>query len=184
MVLVSGSGRNCGKTTVACNLITQLSENEFVYGLKITPHFHLTGQKQELLIEEKDFKIFRETDLNSGKDTSRMLSAGAKEVYFIQCKDSNVDKAFKVLSSYLTKNIPVICESGSFANVYKPGFHLLIEGIDIDPTKASYNQNLKRADLIINQADYLPNDLGIQLTYSGAEWTLNKFDHAKVRRSA
>ena len=54
MVLVSGSGRNCGKTTVACNLITQLSENEFVYGLKITPHFHLTGQKQELLIEEKE----------------------------------------------------------------------------------------------------------------------------------
>ena len=64
ILLVSGAGRNCGKTTVACNIIGQLKKEGQVIGLKITPHFHTTGNNQQIVKEGVGYKIFRETDVS------------------------------------------------------------------------------------------------------------------------
>jgi len=40
ILLVSGNGRNSGKTTLACKIIERFSKDHEITGLKISPHFH------------------------------------------------------------------------------------------------------------------------------------------------
>lgn len=124
LLLVSGSGRNCGKTTLACKIIASITKTITVYALKISPHFHQMSEKQELLLKQKDYSIFRETDMNSTKDSSRMLKAGARESLYLQCEDHVVQKAFQQLLKFIPEDAPVICESGSLAKSIQPGLHL------------------------------------------------------------
>lgn len=184
ILLISGSGRNCGKTTMACHAIRQLSAEGKVYGLKITSHFHLTTQKQELVCEGKGFKIYKESDLHSGKDTSRMLLAGATDVFCIHCTDANLHKAAKCIEQLIGIENAVVCESGSLANVYSPGLHLLIKGKRVDETKASYLANLDKVQLVFTQKDFSPTDLPFQFNFSEGKWTINKKKHDQHRRSA
>ena len=174
ILLVSGSGRNCGKTTVACNIIKQLKKSGIVYGLKITPHFHNTENSQHIVEEGNGYKIFKETDSCSGKDSSRMLIAGANEVYFIQCSDEGLHGIHDRVKQILPDDIPVVCESGSFANVFQPGLHILVEGFNIDNSKRSYKLNLKRAEIVMRKGDFTQTDLNYLIGYSGTGWTIVK----------
>jgi len=149
ILLISGSGRNSGKTTLACNIIKHLSKSREVIGLKISPHVHLTGKNQEIIMQEEHFSIFRESDSNSGKDSSRMLDAGAMEVYFVLCDDENLWRIEKNLIKIASKGYPVICESGSFAKRYTPGLHILVKGENPDNAKKSYRYNLEMANLVV-----------------------------------
>lgn len=173
---MSGSGQNCGKTTLVCNIISRLSKKSKVYGLKISPHFHRTGNNQQLVGEGDGFKIFRETDKSSEKDSSRMLDAGADEVYFIQCADDELEGVYNNLKKLIPEKYPVVCESGSFAGVFKPGKHILVKGLIADNTKESYLINLNKADIIIQQNDFSQTKLNYQIEYSDKHWTINKND--------
>jgi hypothetical protein len=127
LLLISGSGRNCGKTTLACKIIANITKTTTVYALKISPHFHQMSEKQELLLKQKDYSIFRETDMNSTKDSSRMLKAGAKESLYLQCEDQAVPEVFKQVIEFLPKDVPIVCESGSLSKSVQPGLHLFLE---------------------------------------------------------
>lgn len=172
ILLVSGSGRNSGKTTVACNIIRHLAKTEMIVGLKISPHFHSSGNKQQIVAEEEGYRIFRETDVHTGKDSSRMLSAGATEVYFIQCTDGHLHKVYEQLKKIIPPDHPVVCESGSFASVYQPGLHILIKGIDSDDSKKSYLTNLKLADIILAQKDLSETQLYSKIDFLDKRWTI------------
>jgi len=174
ILLVSGSGRNCGKTTVACNIIRHLARTEMVVGLKISPHFHPSGNKQQIVAEEEGYRIFRETDKHSGKDSSRMLNAGASEVFFIQCTDGNLHKVYEYLKKSILSDQAVVCESGSFASVYQPGLHVLIKGINADDSKKSYLSNLKLADVILTQKDLSETQLYSKIVFLDKKWTIKK----------
>ena len=127
LLLISGSGKNCGKTSLACKIIKQISVKSAVYALKISPHFHTLTEKQILLIDQKGFKMFLETELNSNKDSSRMLSAGASKSLYLQCEDLGIKDAVTEAIKYIPEKIPIVCESGSLAFTYQPGLHLLVE---------------------------------------------------------
>jgi molybdopterin-guanine dinucleotide biosynthesis protein len=172
MLLLSGSGRNVGKTTLACNLIRHLSKNRKVYGLKLSPHFHKMNHLQKLIAQGEGYKVYREFDLDSGKDSAKMLSAGANEVYFIQCMDEKIETAFESIAKSIPEDIIVVCESGSLARVYKAGLHLLVEGREIDMNKKSYKTNLKSNDYIIKASDFDENDIAFEIEYNGIEWKL------------
>ena len=177
ILLVSGSGRNCGKTTVACNIIKQLKKKGIVYGLKITPHFHITGNEQQIVNEGAGYKIFRETNYCSGKDSSRMLNAGAKEVYFIQCTDDNLSGIYKQLKHLIPDDYPVVCESGSFASIYQHGFHILVNDVNADYSKKSFKSNLRKAEIVITTDEFSQTKLRYLFSYSNQRWTINKNDH-------
>lgn len=174
ILLVSGSGRNCGKTTVVCNIIRHLAKTEIVVGLKISPHFHPSENKQQIVAEGEGYRIFRETDVYSGKDSSRMLSAGASEVFFIQCADAELHKVYEHLMKIIPADYPVVCESGSFANIYRPGLHLLIKGINADDSKKSYLSNLKLADVILTQKDFSQTQLHFKIDFLDKRWTIKQ----------
>lgn len=165
VLLVSGSGRNCGKTTLACNLIGDLSNHHHVIGLKITPHIHIIDNQQELLFGGEGYNIYKEHNFSSGKDSSRMLDAGAREVYFVECNDENLSKVETILKRILHKDAVVVCESGSFASVFKPGYHILVEGLELDTSKKSYINNRTIADQIIQQADFSEGNMKLTIKY-------------------
>ncbi len=173
-VLVSGSGRNVGKTTLACNIIRNLSHDYTVFGAKISPHFHKTSELQKLIGEGEGFKIYQELNADSGKDSSRMLESGAREVYFIQCGDDRIKIALESISNLLPKDSPIVCESGSFAKTYKPGLHLLVVGEQPDETKKSYQQNLANADFTITRSDFSVKENYFDLKYNGTKWKINR----------
>jgi len=172
IILISGSGRNVGKTTLACNIIKKLSLEKDVVGLKISPHFHKTLELQKLISEGEGFKIYQELDIDSGKDSSEMLKSGAREVYFVQCGDDKIEMAVESISNLLPTNSPIVCESGSFANKYKPGLHLLVVGEQPDETKKSFQQNLKNADQIIAKNDFNTEENFFDLKYEGTNWKI------------
>jgi hypothetical protein len=174
ILLVSGSGRNCGKTTLCCLLINQLKKSDRVIGLKISPHFHINQQSHNIIFEGPDYTIYKETEKTSGKDSSRMLAAGAEKVYFIQCTDENLPDLYPNLKHLLPDEIPVVCESGSLANHYIPGMHILIKPIDGSSLKPSYLSNLKIADRLISANEFLLSNLNYSIIYSKDGWRMNK----------
>ncbi|NQU33750.1 MAG: hypothetical protein HQ521_10985 [Bacteroidetes bacterium] len=174
VILISGSGRNCGKTTVACHIISQLAKTDQVTGLKISPHFHITENKQVLVYEDHRFSIYRELDTRSGKDSSRMLVAGASSVYFVRCTDNDLPFIYNVLRKLIPDNSPIVCESGSFASSYKPGYHILVVGENADETKESYISNLDKANKIILQEDFSQESINFQVNYNSGDWQIKK----------
>lgn len=174
IILISGSGRNVGKTTLACNIIKKLSVNTIVFGLKISPHFHKTSELQKLISEGEGYKIYREFDKYSGKDSSKMLNSGAKEVYFMQCDDDKIKSAMNSISHLLPNDSIIVCESGSFSKTYKPGLHLLVVDEHPDDSKISYQHNLKNADKIINRSDFNMNDYFFDLNFNGTNWKMKR----------
>lgn len=173
VLLVSGSGRNCGKTTLVCNIIKQLAEQN-VIGLKISPHFHQTNEKQDIISIGDGYKLYRENDTSSGKDSSIMLAAGAKTVYFAQCADDKLPALIDDLKKLLPIEIPVVCESGSFVVYYSPGMHILVKDPINSSLKPSYLYNLRIADKVILSSEISSYHLQYSFSYSEFGWEISQ----------
>ncbi|MEX2427080.1 MAG: NTP transferase domain-containing protein [Bacteroidales bacterium] len=124
MVLISGNGRNVGKTTFACRIIKHLSQKHEVTGIKISSHFHPVDDKHEIFAQTSDYIIVKEL-VESRKDSSLMLQAGAKDVYFIMSKKETTGEAFMHIAGKLAKH-PIVCESGGLGNSVHPGLYLFV----------------------------------------------------------
>ena len=174
LLLISGSGRNCGKTTLACEIIANMARTTTVYALKISPHFHKLGDSQELLTEQPNYSLYRENDPSSAKDSSRMLKAGAKESLFLQCEDEFISEAFQAILTYLPKNYPLVCESGSLIKSYKPGLFLVLEFENSDQNKKSFQENKSLSDKLV-RFDGKNFSLNInQINFNGKTWNLER----------
>jgi hypothetical protein len=125
LLLVAGTGTKSGKTTVACRIISQLKELG-ITAVKITPHFHETTPGLVVIYEEQGFAIFEETDMNSSKDTSRMLKAGARKVFFAKVLDDRLSEVFQKVISLIPPGAPVICESPALRNYVEPGVFIIM----------------------------------------------------------
>ncbi len=125
LILIAGTGRDVGKTTLACKLIEQTSKNQDVIGLKISPHIHSQNENEKLLFATGNYSIFHESDKQTDKDSSRMLRAGAKQVFYIQSEDEYIGDAFQKLTKEIQNDLPIICESGGLRNFVIPSAFLI-----------------------------------------------------------
>jgi len=123
-LLIAGTGRNTGKTTLACLLLSQYRENA-VTSVKITPHFHPLHEEDRVLVKNENFIIIREERIST-KDSSRMLQAGASQALFVQAKDESLEEVFSYLSGLIPSGHPVICESGGMARIIEPGLFIMM----------------------------------------------------------
>jgi hypothetical protein len=171
-LLISGSGRNIGKTTLACLLIEQLSRKHDVVGIKISPHVHGGDSDKELFKDLGNARIFIEADKSSNKDSSRMLRSGASNVYYIECDDEGLSDAVNLIAKSLAKEVLVICESGALTYYFKPGFHILIKGHNADESKLSFQLNLELSNITIS-SDIVFKPCSIQVSNESGEWKFN-----------
>jgi len=127
LLMIAGTGRKVGKTTFACQLISDISKTQEVAGIKISPHLHNQTEGQNILHQDDKFLIIEETNPSSDKDSSRMLRAGATKVYYLQTIDKNIREPFDLLLKLIHKHQVVICESGALLEYARPGMFLLVK---------------------------------------------------------
>lgn len=160
-LIVSGNGRNTGKTSFVCKLIESVSKLQPITAIKISPHFH-ADDKTAVLIKEKHFIIRKENNLAGKKDTARMIRAGASQVYYLEVLDNHLSEAFNALINITDLSGPVICESGGLRKIIEPSMFILLNRDDGRETKAGFINLSPLADKIVlfdgNEFDFLPEN--------------------------
>lgn len=127
MMIIRGNGRNVGKTFTACRIISDLAMVHPPVAVKISSHFHPLSPVMDVICESADFVVAEERSL-SGKDSSRMLQAGARRVFYIQTRKDHVLKAFRLIEPYLDPQEPVVVESGGLYDFVEPSVLVQIMG--------------------------------------------------------
>ena len=128
LLLIAGTGTKTGKTTMACRIISELSDLG-ITAIKITPHFHETTPGLITIDEGKGYAIYEETESGMGKDTSRMLAAGADKVYFAKVWDEHLPDVFRKIMRLIAIGSPVICESPALRKYIEPGVFLIMKSM-------------------------------------------------------
>jgi hypothetical protein len=124
LLLIAGNGRNVGKTTLACKIIARFAGEINVTGLKITPHFHPVNET-DVVLKTDNFVIINETQINS-KDSSLMLQAGAKQVFFVMANRGFYYETIEILTQILPENL-IVCESGGLYEWVSPGVFFMVK---------------------------------------------------------
>jgi len=130
LLLVAGTGRNSGKTTLLCSVIRNISQSHKVTAIKITPHFHKKYLIGNAIMEEEGLFVMEEKQKEGGKDSSLMLGAGADKAYFAMASEKNVLQAFRFIANLIPENHAVVCESGELRHFIEPGLFLMMNRSD------------------------------------------------------
>jgi hypothetical protein len=164
LLLIAGNGRNVGKTTLACKIIKRLSQTEEVLGLKISPHFH-SFNETGIAFKNEYFTIYDEKQINT-KDSSLMLQAGAKQVFFVMVEPEKLGKAIEKLIQLLPHK-PIVCESGGLHEFISPGLFLMVKRAGEKTVKTHF---LKYSPIMVNN-----NGEKFDLDIQNIEFQNNKF---------
>lgn len=155
LILISGNGRNSGKTLFAVKLIEHFSKSIAVTGVKLSPHFHYIDSKR-ILLNTKNFILCEEKEITQ-KDSSLMLQAGAERVFFIMTKQVHLHEAFKRLQYFISPSV-IICESGGLQKEITPGVLFFVK-----EKGSGFNKNLpKETRPIIVEREDASFDFNIQ----------------------
>jgi len=127
LLLIAGSGRNTGKTSVACNILSEISQLTNAFAIKVSPHFHHLTDNLKVILEMPGLIIAEEKDYNSGKDSSRFLRSGATRSWYVQGKDFKMKILAEWLKNNIPTDIPVVCESGGIGKFIIPGGAIYIK---------------------------------------------------------
>ena len=173
LLIISGNGRNTGKTSFACRVISSAREQNTVTAIKISPHFHLTAEKNNALIVNDHYTISLETDAWSNKDSSRMIAAGAQKVYYLEVKDSHLQDALNDLLPLLPDKSPIVCESGGLRNFIKPSMLILLNEAGREEIKDGFTKLSPLADRIVlfegNNFNFSPD----RIQFDGKKWRID-----------
>jgi hypothetical protein len=148
LLLIAATGSNVGKTTFATAILQHLNEEHDIIALKVSPHFHQIDGNRNILEQTENYMIVEEKDDKSGKDTSKLIRAGATKAYLVHGNEEHVIDAFLKLFSTFPANQPVICESAGLAYHIKAGMLILLKRDGYDK-KNIFEQLKDKADLII-----------------------------------
>lgn len=153
-LVIGACGRNSGKTTFSEEVIRNSSLP--LTAVKITiirdegKGCPLGGEGCGICSSlQGDFELTEETVRDSGKDTSRLLAAGAQRVLWLRVRSTEVRKGLDELLSRLSGEEPVLCESNGIMNHIEPGLFLLLKARGDERIKKSARTVMDRADLLI-----------------------------------
>ncbi|NEW81821.1 MAG: hypothetical protein GZ094_05615 [Mariniphaga sp.] len=174
LLLIAGTGRNSGKTTIVCNIIKKSSPNFQVVAIKVTPHFHQNIESGKIVFDRNDLVIIEELDSETGKDSSLMLKAGAVKSYFVMAKDDQLEEAMQLIIKQIPDKTPVICESGGLRHWFEPGLFLMMNRSDNVTFKPGVEDLKSVADHWITfDGKKLDFDVNT-INYSGNKWSILK----------
>ena len=173
MLIIAGTGRNTGKTSLACALIQHFSKDHEAVGIKISPHFHHHSTGTKPIIKHDSFTIYQESSPANGKDSSLMLKAGAMRVFYIEVKDNHLGEAFKNLRPFILPYTPVIIESPGLIKIIRPGLFFIVDHPQQQNKKQDIVSLIPQADFFIDTS-LQPLDLAVKkITYSMHGWGKN-----------
>ncbi|MBT8347498.1 MAG: hypothetical protein KJO28_14475 [Desulfofustis sp.] len=149
LLIVAGAGRNVGKTEFACRLIARISRQMEIYGLKVSAvHPDEAIYHGDHSTQLFTTNLYEESRSDLDKDTSRMLRAGAKKVYYLQGDDEQICTGFEEFQRRIPLSAPVVCESSSLWKYVRPGL-LVIVKTATGETKPRSMEIAEHASLIV-----------------------------------
>ena len=149
LLIVAGAGRNVGKTEFVCRLIARLASQKEVYGLKVSAiHPDEDIYHGDHSTELAETNLFEETRFDLDKDTSRMLRAGARKVYYLRGDDEQIRTGFTHFQQMISPTAPIVCESGSLWKYVQPGLLVLVTSATVE-TKCRAWEIKEHASLIV-----------------------------------
>lgn len=166
--MISGTGRNCGKTTLACRLLEHFRQLRPA-GVKISPHFHPLEGDEEIVEQGDGFLIIRERKIST-KDSSRMLQAGADPSLFVQVREEARDRMLEALLRHLEPGQAVICESGGMRERVSPGLFILMKHEKDSPVPAAGGSQEPGLELTFQEIDAFIQ--GDKLRFGEEGWAL------------
>ena len=173
-MIVSGNGRNTGKTSFVERIIRKNSTTHNITAIKVSPHFHTSENSGIIIGSGRNFRISKETDHDGRKDSSRMLRAGATKVFYIEAKDEQLPDALQFLIEIEGINGPVICESGGMRKLVEPSIFILLTRPDIKTKTSSFRDLSPLADKII-QFESGAFDLDPEkIVYTNNKWEIRE----------
>lgn len=176
LILVTGNGRNVGKTTLVEALIKLLCQRGSVYGLKVIRQDSSKGDShgdhsnlfKSYCLDEKpchlagldypcNLKIEEETLQYPNKDTARMVKAGAKRAWIIEGNDVDLEHAVFTWSSQLESNSIVICESAILREFVRPKIMVAIKQSPPWDNLKEWKYPFNLADIVIEKGSEMPD---------------------------
>ena len=160
IIVVGGSGRNVGKTSLVCGLIAVLPEFRWT-AVKITSHAH--GERDA---------VWEETSAGSGTDTARYLAAAALRAFLVTAHEDDlpIAKTWAALGS----DTNVIFESNRIVRALRPDLCIGVIGGTGTEMKSSFEPFCRCADAFVIPVD---GDVGgLQLPSPAKLFRLPNFD--------
>lgn len=150
-VVVGGTGRNIGKTTLMENLLEKFGSQIPLTAVKISNikpgnssfHGHNVERFSEKILLQKELR----TDGN--KDSMRFLKAGAQASWFIQTEDAFLPDTFPQILKSLKNASWIVCESNSLRKFVRPGLFIMVKGENITSGKKDVPGLLQLADVVV-----------------------------------
>ncbi len=184
MLMIGSAGANVGKTELACAILRKFSRpGEDIVGVKVTTINEKDGQCPRggegcgvCSSLEGVYLITQETDPASGKDTARMLAAGASRVYWLRVLRTHIEEGFAALLETVGPAATSICESNSLRQVVEPGLFFLAERKGAKAWKPSASEVKKYADrIVVSDGSSFDFDID-RITLENGKWLLRAHD--------
>lgn len=164
LVLIGAASRNSGKTLLACDVIKAYAKAYPVYALKIIgieragEDCHRGGAGCGMCTNlSGDFELREDKGENAGKDTARMLEAGAARAFLLRSLKSHMGEAFMDFVRQVPKNALIVCESNSLRLHVRPGVFLFAGSSG--EMKPSARAVARYADYLLPAGEYAAADL-------------------------
>ena len=181
MLMIGSAGANVGKTELACALIRKFSKSKPIIGIKVTTIRAKDGQCPRggqgcgvCSSLEGNFCITQETDADSGKDTARLLAAGAAKVFWLRVLKKHLLQGVEAFLDIIGPDAVSLCESNSLRQVVKPGLFLMVRGKDPRMWKSSADAVKKYADkVVVSDGSSFDFDIG-RIKLLGGKWVMQE----------
>ena len=201
MLMIGSAGTNVGKTELACALIrkfckskgtpkrkkTRLGSSRDIVGIKVTTIKAKDGQCPRggqgcgvcsslegdfCITEEGTREAASQTGGSSGKDTARLLAAGASRVFWLRVMKTHLKEGLAALLDIIGPDAVSICESNSLRQVVEPGLFLIVKDRNLKVWKNSARSVRRCADrIVVCDGGGFDFDLG-QIHLVQGEWAL------------
>ncbi len=172
ILLLSGTGRNVGKTTLACAIIKKFRHLGIV-AVKVSPHWHPQAKDSRVIFQDRQFFVMEEQEPNNPKDSSRMLRSGAQKVYYVQTReDKSLLKVLELILQREAENQPMVIESAALGRFVQPAVHLRLSTFD-PPSDKNLHPEVPVDFLVMNDGNGLRFDME-RLEWKEETWILRK----------
>lgn len=159
-LVVGATGRNTGKSDLACAIIARCHTSHDIVAVKVTtvaaddstcPRGGAgCGACTSL---DGDFAISDETDGPPGKDTTRMRASGARRVLWLRCRRPALRTALAALCARVGSGSLVVAESTSLALAVEPDLFLVVRPATSSAVKPSAAAALPLAQRVVAGVD-------------------------------
>jgi molybdopterin-guanine dinucleotide biosynthesis protein len=148
LLVVGGQSRNVGKTALVVDLIRAFPEAAWT-AVKITQYGHgvcaVNGESCTCAPSDHSVALDVETDPSGRSDTSRMLAAGARQVFWLRTRQGRLAEGLPLLREELSRSgsgttANLIVESNSLLAFLSPRLYLAV----LDPAVADFKDSARR----------------------------------------